>query len=93
MSNGTTLPGSIVGRLVARLNLRFPVLVGVLATLTVVDLVVPDFVPFVDEIGLALLTVLLSRWKARKETAAGSPRPPAPPGSPETIDVTARRVE
>ena len=93
MSNGTTLPGSIVGRLVARLNLRFPVLVGVLATLTIVDLVVSDFVPFVDEIGLALLTVLLSRWKARKDADAGSTRPPAPPGSPDTIDVTARRVD
>lgn len=68
MSNLATLsPGSMVGRLVARLNLRFPVLVGVLAVLTLVNLLVPDVVPFVDEIVLALLTVLAARWKARKD--------------------------
>ncbi|MEW5983251.1 MAG: DUF6116 family protein [Acidobacteriota bacterium] len=68
--DATLNPGSIVGRLLARLNLRFPVLVGVLAALTLVDVLVPDFIPFADEIGLTLLTVLLSRWKARRAPEA-----------------------
>lgn len=82
MSNHTSpIAGSIVSRLVSRLNLRFPVLVGVLAGLTLLDVIVPDFVPFVDEIGLALLTLLFSRWKARR---AGPDRP---------IDVAGRRLD
>ena len=32
------------------------------------DAVVPDLVPFVDEIGLALLTVLFGMWKNRKNS-------------------------
>ena len=62
---------SVSRRLAERLNLRFPVLVLALAALTLVDVVVPDFVPFVDEIGLILLTALATRWKHR--------RAPAPP--------------
>jgi len=34
-------------------------------TLFVVDLVIPDPVPFLDEILLGVVTLLLSRWKAR----------------------------
>lgn len=82
MSNHTSpIAGSIIGRLVSRLNLRFPVLVGVLAGLTLLDVLVPDLVPFVDEIGLALLTLLFSRWKARR----------AAPDRP--IDVAGRRLD
>jgi hypothetical protein len=28
--------------------------------------VIPDFIPFVDEIGFALITLLLGMWKNRK---------------------------
>lgn len=51
-------------------RLRFPRLLALTATLFVIDLFVPDLVPFVDEILLALVTLLLSRWKKR------TPQPP-----------------
>lgn len=46
-------------------NLRYPQLFTLTAALFVVDLIVPDMVPFVDEILLGLLTVLLGRLKRR----------------------------
>lgn len=65
---------ALLGRLLGRLNLRFPTLFVVFLGLTVLDLVVPDVIPFVDEIGLALLTALFALWKGRRASAA----PPAP---------------
>jgi len=46
-------------------NLRYPQLFTLAAVLFAVDLVVPDMVPFIDEILLGLLTVLLGRLKDR----------------------------
>jgi hypothetical protein len=46
-------------------GLRFPTLLLVAALLLLVDLIVPDVVPFVDEILLALATVVLARIKRR----------------------------
>ena len=43
---------------------RFPTLLKVTAGLFVADLIVPDFIPLVDEILLGLATLILSRWKA-----------------------------
>ena len=63
-------------RLLARLNLRFPVLFLLLAAVTAADLVVPDILPFVDEIFLALLTAIFGLWKDRRTSAA-----------PPTVDV------
>lgn len=57
---------SLVKRLLTRLNLRFPTLFLILGTLTLIDLFVPDFIPFVDEIGLAILTTLFGMWKGRR---------------------------
>ncbi|HSX62058.1 MAG TPA: DUF6116 family protein [Tahibacter sp.] len=56
-------------------RLRFPRLLLLTAALFFVDLVVPDLIPFVDEILLALVTLLLSRWK--KKPAAPTPLGPA----------------
>jgi hypothetical protein len=56
---------SIAARLLGRLNLRFPGLFLVLVLLTLADWLIPDFIPFIDEIGLALLTVLVGLWKDR----------------------------
>jgi hypothetical protein len=58
---------SALSRLLQRLNLRFPTLFLILGGLTLIDIVVPDFIPFIDEIGLALLTALFGMWKDRKE--------------------------
>jgi len=37
------------------------------AALLVTDLLIPDPIPFVDEVMLALTTLLLARWKGRRE--------------------------
>ena len=61
---------SILTRLLRRLNLRFPTLFVLFALLTLLDLVVPDPLPLVDEFGLALLTLLLALWRDRRPPAA-----------------------
>jgi hypothetical protein len=59
-----------VAAILRRLNLRFPVLFALFAIATAVDLVIPDVIPFVDEIGLALLTLLFGLWRDRRPGAA-----------------------
>jgi hypothetical protein len=46
-------------------SLRFPWLLLVTAVLFVVNLLVPDVLPFIDEILLGLVTVLLGRLKRK----------------------------
>ncbi len=53
-------------RMARRLNLRFPLLFAIFSLLTIIDLAVPDFIPFIDEAGLAVLTLLLGLWKDRR---------------------------
>jgi hypothetical protein len=60
---------ALLGRILSRLHLRFPALFVLFLALTVIDLIVPDFVPFVDELGLALLTAIFALWKRRREPA------------------------
>jgi hypothetical protein len=57
-------------------RLRFPTLFLVTATLFVVDVLIPDFIPFADEILLGLGTLVLASWKNRK-----SIQPPDPADS------------
>lgn len=53
-------------------GLRFPWLVGIAAALFVIDLFIPDALPFVDEIILAaVMAGLASFRKKRRERAAG----------------------
>ena len=56
--------GNFVRRYAARL--RFPTLFLVVGALFVIDLLVPDVVPFFDEIMLALTTLLLAALKKPK---------------------------
>jgi len=37
------------------------------AALFVADVLIPDPIPFVDEVMLALTTLLLARWRRRRE--------------------------
>lgn len=46
---------------------RFPTLLGLTGGLFVLDLVVPDVIPFVDELLLGLGTLILARWKDRRQ--------------------------
>ena len=64
-------------------DLRFPQLFWLTAILFVVDVLVPDLIPFADEILLGLATLLLGSWKKRRE-----PPPPDRGGGGRVIDVT-----
>jgi hypothetical protein len=62
--------GGLVG-LVLRFagRLRFPYLFALTAIMFVVNLFVPDAVPFADEILMGLLTVLLASIRKRRDPA------------------------
>lgn len=63
-------------------KLSFPRLFLLTAALFLLDAVVPDFIPFVDELLLGLGTLLLARWK--------KPAPP-PHAGKAPIDGDVRR--
>lgn len=48
-------------------RLRYPYLFVVLGVLFLLDLVVPDAIPLVDELLLGLLTMLVGSWRTRRE--------------------------
>lgn len=48
-------------------RLRFPQLFVITAVIFVIDLFVPDALPFADEIFLALLTALLGTIRTRRD--------------------------
>jgi hypothetical protein len=57
----------LIGPLIAYLTkLRFPILFGATAVLFVLDLFIPDAIPFADETLLALGAALLGSWKNGK---------------------------
>jgi len=60
----------VIDRIVGSLNLRYPTVFVLLAAITFLDIVLPDLVPFIDEIGLALLTLLFGLWRRRRDPAA-----------------------
>jgi hypothetical protein len=68
----------MIGRLVTRFasRLRYPTLFKIVAALFLLDLVVPDVVPFYDEILLALGTLLLGSLRRRSRS------PDAPTDAP-----------
>ncbi len=53
-------------------GLSFPKVFLLLSGLFLADLVVPDMIPFLDEIFLGTLTVLFGMWRERKATRRGS---------------------
>ncbi|HSL18273.1 MAG TPA: DUF6116 family protein [Methylomirabilota bacterium] len=60
-------PRSPLAALVEKLipGIRFPWLLVILAGLLAVDLVVPDPIPLLDEVVLAVLTFLAASWRRR----------------------------
>ena len=57
-------------------RLRFPTLFLITAGLFVFDVVVPDLVPFADEILLGLVTLILSSWKSGRSDRGPPDLPP-----------------
>lgn len=51
-------------------RLRFPALFKLTAALFAITLVLPDPIPWLDEIVLALGTLMLANWKRRKDPPA-----------------------
>ena len=60
-------------------SLRFPVLVIVATVLLIANLLIPDALPFVDEILLGVVAIILSRLKRR-------PKQDSEPQPPETTE-------
>jgi hypothetical protein len=61
-------PTSLVGLFLAYANqLKFKNLFLLILCLFVVDLLVPDMIPMVDEVILGLLTIFLANWKKEKD--------------------------
>lgn len=44
-------------------RLKFPTLFKITLALFLINLLVPDFIPFIDEILLGLASLLLANWK------------------------------
>lgn len=63
-------------------RLRFPQLFLVTAALFVLDVLIPDLIPFADEVLLALATILLGSWQ--KQRSEGSTTRESPESSPES---------
>jgi len=60
-------------------RLSYPRLFLLAAGLFLADVVVPDFIPFADELLLGLGTLLLANWKNRKARAPAGPIEGEPP--------------
>ena len=58
----------MIGQVVSRFasGLRFPALFGLLAGLFLLDVLVPDVIPFADEVLLALGTLLVGSLRKRR---------------------------
>ena len=55
-------------------RLSYPRLFLLATGLFVADVVIPDFIPFADELLLGLGTLLLANWKTRKGSIEGDQR-------------------
>jgi hypothetical protein len=60
----------LISRALSRLGLRFPLLFLILLFVTVTDMLIPDVIPFADEIVLAVLTAIFGLWKDRRPKPA-----------------------
>ena len=49
-------------------GMRFPWLFGLVGLVFGIDVLFPDIFPFVDELLLGLLTLLLAAWRKRKDS-------------------------
>ena len=59
-------------------RLRFRNLFLVTASIFLVDVLVPDLIPFVDELLFGALTLLFAAWKRDKQVVPASAPPPLP---------------
>jgi len=61
-------PAALIELFLAYANqLKYKKLFLLILSLFVIDLLVPDMIPMIDEIILGLLTIILANWKKEKE--------------------------
>lgn len=74
-------PRGLIPSLIATLaaKLRFPQLFLFTAALFFLDLLVPDLIPFFDEVLLGLITLLLGMWKKSPQEIEAGPTGDKPP--------------
>jgi hypothetical protein len=72
---GTSIVSVIVGY---ASRLRFPVLAALTAAAFLADLLVPDLIPFIDELVLGLAAVFLGALRRRRQRPLGGADPRAP---------------
>ena len=77
---------TLINRFASRL--KFPQLFAFAATLFVLDLFIPDLIPFFDEILLGLVTLLLGSLKTKEAAAPQTTdaKPPIKDITPEPED-------
>jgi len=63
-------------------RLRFPQLFFLTAALFLVDLLIPDLIPFVDELLLGLMAVLFGMWQQKTQPPTKPPMKDVTPASP-----------
>ena len=63
-------------------KLRYPTLFKITAALFAFTVLIPDPIPLVDEVLLALGTLLLANWKNRKDSAVIDMADPKNPSQP-----------
>lgn len=61
-------------------GLRYPALLKFTLTLLLIDLVIPDLIPFIDELLLLALSILFARWKRPANPDAPQDKLPPPRG-------------
>lgn len=77
MSRSTSPLAALISRLIP--GIRYPWLFAILTGLFAIDLVVPDPVPLLDEVVLAVLTFLVASWRTRQDDERPPPRDITPP--------------
>lgn len=60
-------------------KLRFPILFKLTAGLFALSVLLPDPIPFLDELLLGMTTIVLANWKHRKDPAVIDSQNPTQP--------------
>ena len=60
-------------------RLKFPQAFAVFVVLFVFDLIIPDFIPFIDEILLGLLAALFGMWREKVSVPRSGTEEAKPP--------------
>lgn len=89
---GDAIKQGVVGRFLTRLGTNHLLLA--VGALFVLDLLLLDPIPFLDEIVLAVLTILIARWQGRKgdKTTPASAQPSPVESGREVKNVTPPKI-